>query len=168
MGNLHILEQAEAAYAALGNQSEEPEPPELEDIPGGETEAGGDDMSVEENGSASGGVPSKTAAGNNNSPKKEQKQGKNNKEAENKENGKREETEQKKNQKIEWAEGEVKPEKAGAQTNMATKKMEAMKKQKKNLKTLGIILGVLAVITAGTGIAVKAADKQRKKKEVHY
>lgn len=168
VGNLHILEQAEAAYAALGNQSEEPEPPELEDIPGGETEAGGDDMSVEENGSASGGVPSKTAAGNNNSPKKEQKQGKNNKEAENKENGKREETEQKKNQKIEWAEGEVKPEKAGVQTNMATKKMEAMKKQKKNLKTLGIILGVLAVITAGTGIAVKAADKQRKKKEVHY
>ena len=48
------------------------------------------------------------------------------------------------------------------------KKMETMKKQKKNLKILGVILVALAVVTAGVGVAVKAADKQRKKKEVHY
>lgn len=163
VGNLAVLEQAEAAYEALSSQPEEDNPPELEEIPKEQEESDREETESEEN------MISGTVSKGGHSPKKEQKQENKNKDAENKEKSKKEETkEEQKEQKIQWEEGEVKPDKAGAKADMAVKKMETMKKQKKNLKILGVILVALAVVTAGVGVAVKAADKQRKKKEVHY
>lgn len=163
VGNLAVLEQAEAAYEALSSQPEEENPPELEEIPQEQEESNRDEIESEEN------MISGTVSKGGHSSKKEQKQENKNKDAENKEKSKKEETkEEQKEQKIQWEEGEVKPDKAGAKADMAVKKMETMKKQKKNLKILGVILVALAVVTAGVGVAVKAADKQRKKKEVHY
>ena len=163
VGNLAVLEQAEAAYEALSSQPEEDNPPELEEIPKGQEESDREETEREEN------MLSGTVSKGGHSSKKEQKQENKNKDAENKEKSKKEETkEEQKEQKIQWEEGEVKPDKAGAKADMAVKKMETMKKQKKNLKILGVILVALAVVTAGVGVAVKAADKQRKKKEVHY
>lgn len=163
VGNLAVLEQAEAAYGALSSQPEEENPPELEEIPKEQEESDREETESEEN------MLSGTASKSGHSSKKEQKQENKNKDAENKEKSKKEETkEEQKEQKIQWEEGEVKPDKAGAKADMAVKKMETMKKQKKNLKILGVILVALAVVTAGVGVAVKAADKQRKKKEVHY
>ena len=163
VGNLAVLEQAEAAYEALSSQPEEDNPPELEEIPKEQEESDREEIESEEN------MLSGTVSKGGHSSKKEQKQENKNKDAENKEKSKKEETkEEQKEQKIQWEEGEVKPDKAGAKADMAVKKMETMKKQKKNLKILGVILVALAVVTAGVGVAVKAADKQRKKKEVHY
>ena len=163
VGNLAVLEQAEAAYEALSSQPEEDNPPELEEIPKEQEESDREEIESEEN------MLSGTVSKGGHSSKKEQKQENKNKDAENKEKSKKEETkEEQKEQKIQWEEGEVKPDKAGAKAAMAVKKMETMKKQKKNLKILGVILVALAVVTAGVGVAVKAADKQRKKKEVHY
>ena len=163
VGNLAVLEQAEAAYEALSSQPEEDNPPELEEIPKEQEESDREEIESEEN------MLSGTVSKGGHSSKKEQKQENKNKDAENKEKSKKEETkEEQKEQKIQWEEGEVKPDKAGAKADIAVKKMETMKKQKKNLKILGVILVALAVVTAGVGVAVKAADKQRKKKEVHY
>ena len=163
VGNLAVLEQAEAAYEALSSQPEEDNPPELEEIPKEQEESDREEIESEEN------MLSGTVSKGGHSSKKEQKQENKNKDAENKEKSKKEETkEEQKEQKIQWEEGEVKPDKEGAKADMAVKKMETMKKQKKNLKILGVILVALAVVTAGVGVAVKAADKQRKKKEVHY
>lgn len=163
VGNLAVLEQAEAAYEALSSQPEEENPPELEEIPKEQEESDREEIESEEN------MLSGTVSKDSHSSKKEQKQENKNKDTENKEKSKKEETKEgQKEQKIQWEEGEVKPDKAGAKADMAVKKMETMKKQKKNLKILGVILVALAVVTAGVGVAVKAADKQRKKKEVHY
>lgn len=163
VGNLAVLEQAEAAYEALSSQPEEDNPPELEEIPKEQEESDREEIESEEN------MLSGTVSKDSHSSKREQKQENKNKDTENKEKSKKEETkEEQKEQKIQWEEGEVKPDKEGAKADMAVKKMETMKKQKKNLKILGVILVALAVVTAGVGVAVKAADKQRKKKEVHY
>lgn len=163
VGNLAVLEQAEAAYEALSSQPEEDNPPELEEIPKEQEESDREEIESEEN------MLSGTVSKDSHSSKKEQKQENKNKDTENKEKSKKEETkEEQKEQKIQWEEGEVKPDKEGAKADMAVKKMETMKKQKKNLKILGVILVALAVVTAGVGVAVKAADKQRKKKEVHF
>lgn len=163
VGNLAVLEQAEAAYEALFSQPEEDNPPELEEIPKEQEESDREEIESEEN------MLSGTVSKDSHSSKREQKQENKNKDTENKEKSKKEETkEEQKEQKIQWEEGEVKPDKEGAKADMAVKKMETMKKQKKNLKILGVILVALAVVTAGVGVAVKAADKQRKKKEVHY
>lgn len=163
VGNLAVLEQAEAAYEALSSQPEEDNPPELEEIPKEQEESDREEIESEEN------MLSGTVSKDSHSSKREQKQENKNKDTENKEKSKKEETkEEQKEQKIQWEEGEVKPDKEGAKAAMAVKKMETMKKQKKNLKILGVILVALAVVTAGVGVAVKAADKQRKKKEVHY
>lgn len=163
VGNLAVLEQAEAAYEALSSQPEEDNPPELEEIPKEQEGSDREEIESEEN------MLSGTVSKDSHSSKKEQKQENKNKDTENKEKSKKEETkEEQKEQKIQWEEGEVKPDKEGAKADMEVKKMETMKKQKKNLKILGVILVALAVVTAGVGVAVKAADKQRKKKEVHY
>ena len=89
VGNLAVLEQAEAAYEALSSQPEEDNPPELEEIPKEQEESDREEIESEEN------MLSGTVSKDSHSSKKEQKQENKNKDAENKEKSKKEETKEK-------------------------------------------------------------------------